>query len=217
MNSTANTVVIFVSTVAPPLAAALGFGLTTYLVYNGIGAALYCAGGLILGFLFHSQIDWLLERLSELGGRALLVVAVLLALYIVYRWWDRWRFLKTLGTARISVAELDRMISQGEDPIVLDVRSRTHRELDGRKIPGAQPVDLDDLESTLARIPGDREVVVYCACPNEVSAAKLALLLRERGILKGESKYYISLAHTPEDISFTINAWKSAINALKAG
>jgi glutamate-1-semialdehyde 2,1-aminomutase len=39
-------------------------------------------------------------------------------------------------------------------------------------------------------------------------------LLRERGILKGESKYYISLAHTPEDIQFTIDAWKSAIRAL---
>jgi glutamate-1-semialdehyde 2,1-aminomutase len=41
-------------------------------------------------------------------------------------------------------------------------------------------------------------------------------LLRERGILKGESKYYISLAHTPEDIAFTIDAWKSAIKALAA-
>jgi glutamate-1-semialdehyde 2,1-aminomutase len=41
-------------------------------------------------------------------------------------------------------------------------------------------------------------------------------LLRERGILKGESKYYISLAHTEEDIAFTIAAWKSAIAALKA-
>jgi glutamate-1-semialdehyde 2,1-aminomutase len=40
-------------------------------------------------------------------------------------------------------------------------------------------------------------------------------LLRERGILKGESKYYISLAHTPEDIAFTIDAWKSAIKALR--
>ena len=39
-------------------------------------------------------------------------------------------------------------------------------------------------------------------------------LLRERGILKGESKYYISLAHTPEDIAFTIDAWKSAIKEL---
>src|SRR5215204_1665646 len=41
-------------------------------------------------------------------------------------------------------------------------------------------------------------------------------LLRERGILKGESKYYISLAHTPEDIAFTIDAWKSAIKELTA-
>ncbi len=41
-------------------------------------------------------------------------------------------------------------------------------------------------------------------------------LLRERGILKGESKYYISLAHTDDDIAFTIDAWKSAISALKA-
>jgi glutamate-1-semialdehyde 2,1-aminomutase len=41
-------------------------------------------------------------------------------------------------------------------------------------------------------------------------------LLRERGILKGESKYYISLAHTPEDVRFTIAAWEDAIKALKA-
>ena len=42
------------------------------------------------------------------------------------------------------------------------------------------------------------------------------VLLRQRGILKGESKYYISLAHTDEDIAFTIDAWKSAIKELKA-
>jgi glutamate-1-semialdehyde 2,1-aminomutase len=42
-------------------------------------------------------------------------------------------------------------------------------------------------------------------------------LLRERGILKGESKYYISLAHTADDIAFTIDAWKDAIKALAAG
>jgi glutamate-1-semialdehyde 2,1-aminomutase len=40
-------------------------------------------------------------------------------------------------------------------------------------------------------------------------------LLRERGILKGASKYYISLAHTDDDIAFTIAAWKSAIAELR--
>jgi glutamate-1-semialdehyde 2,1-aminomutase len=39
-------------------------------------------------------------------------------------------------------------------------------------------------------------------------------LLRERGILKGESKYYVSLAHTSEDIRFTREAWASALQEL---
>ena len=40
------------------------------------------------------------------------------------------------------------------------------------------------------------------------------VLLRNRGILKGESKYYISLAHTPEDIRHTCDAWESALKEL---
>jgi len=39
-------------------------------------------------------------------------------------------------------------------------------------------------------------------------------LMRERGVLKGEQKYYVSLAHTPEDVRHTCDAWDSAITAL---
>ena len=170
------------ATVAPPVAGALGLKTSSFLLFNGAGAALYCGAGLILGLLFHDQIDWLLDRLAALGGRAFLVIVGLLALYVAYRWWDRSRFLKSLRTARIGVDELYEMMNRGDDPIVLDVRSRTHRELDGRRIPGARPVDLDDLERTLAEIPRDRDVVVYCACPNEATAVKVAMALRDRGI-----------------------------------
>jgi glutamate-1-semialdehyde 2,1-aminomutase len=45
---------------------------------------------------------------------------------------------------------------------------------------------------------------------------RLNALLRERGVLKGESKYYVSLAHTPEDVRHTRDAWASAIEALVA-
>ncbi|MFI4986712.1 MAG: aspartate aminotransferase family protein, partial [Alphaproteobacteria bacterium] len=41
-------------------------------------------------------------------------------------------------------------------------------------------------------------------------------LLRVRGILKGESKYYVSLAHTEDDIRHTCEAWASAIEELVA-
>ena len=39
-------------------------------------------------------------------------------------------------------------------------------------------------------------------------------LLRERSILKGEQKYYVSLAHTPDDVRQTREAWASALEAL---
>jgi glutamate-1-semialdehyde 2,1-aminomutase len=42
-------------------------------------------------------------------------------------------------------------------------------------------------------------------------------LLRARGIMKGESKYYVSLAHTRVDIDHTIGAWTDALAELKAG
>ena len=40
------------------------------------------------------------------------------------------------------------------------------------------------------------------------------VLLRQRGILKGESKYYISLAHTDADVAFTLEAFSSALAEL---
>ena len=36
------------------------------------------------------------------------------------------------------------------------------------------------------------------------------------GILKGESKYYLSLAHTEADVAKTLDAWDEAIRALKS-
>src|SRR5262249_1597903 len=45
-------------------------------------------------------------------------------------------------------------------------------------------------------------------------ARRFNALLRERGILKGEQKYYVSLAHTDDDIRHTREAWASAIKVL---
>ena len=42
-------------------------------------------------------------------------------------------------------------------------------------------------------------------------------LLRARGIMKGESKYYVSLAHTQADVDHAIAAWTEAVAELAAG
>jgi glutamate-1-semialdehyde 2,1-aminomutase len=46
-------------------------------------------------------------------------------------------------------------------------------------------------------------------------AARFNALVRERGILKGESKYYVSTALEPADIQQTLDAWDHAIAVMK--
>jgi glutamate-1-semialdehyde 2,1-aminomutase len=41
-------------------------------------------------------------------------------------------------------------------------------------------------------------------------------LLAERGVFKGDTKYYVSTAHTQDDVDFTIEAFASAIDELSA-
>ncbi len=170
--------------VAPPLAGGFGVGAPTFLLYNGIGSALWALAGIALGWAFHTEVEWLLDALATLGNRALVGLAGVVVLYAAHRWWQRRQFRRALCDARISVDELRGMIERGETPLILDARSRVLRELDARTIPGSIAVDLDDLDRALAEIARDREVIVYCACPNEVTAARVATQLQKRGIAR---------------------------------
>jgi len=184
--------------IAASLAGALRAPASTFLLYDTTGSALRAAAGLTIGFLFHDQVARLVDLLAAVRMKATMMVAGALVAYITYRMLQRWIFMKSLSAARVSVEELRDMMRRGDDPIVLDVRTQAHRRLDGRKIPGAQAVDLGDIECTLAAIPRDREMVVYCACPNEASAAKVTLQLRTRGF------YHV------RPLSGGIDAWASA-------
>jgi len=63
----------------------------------------------------------------------------------------------------------------------------------------------------------DRQVKDYrSALGEQALMQRLNALLRQRGILKGESKYYISLAHTDADVAFTLDAFASAIAELES-
>ena len=187
-----------IETVAPPLAGALALPAGRFLVYDAAGSALRAGAGLALGLAFHGQVDWLIQRLAALGTNAAVGLGALLGAYVGYRFAQRWRFLRSLKAARISVHELNEMMSRGEEPLVLDVRSAAHRRHDRRRIPGAHAVDLDALERTLAEVPRERDVVVYCACPNEATAAKVALQRRARGFRR------------VRPLSGGIDAWASA-------
>ena len=170
--------------IAPPLAGALRIGWPRFILLSTVGAGLWVGSGLIAGALFQSQIDRLLAHLDRIGSVAGLVAAGLLAAYIAFKWWERARFYKSLQVARISVEDLYGLMQSGAAPIIIDVRSPTARALEPRFIPGALHVPLENIGQHLGHLPRDRDIILYCTCPSEASAARVAKLLMNQGFKK---------------------------------
>jgi membrane protein DedA with SNARE-associated domain/rhodanese-related sulfurtransferase len=170
--------------IAPPLAGALRMGWLRFLGLSALAAALWVTALLGVGVVLKPQIDGLLPRLTGFGGMSVLAVALLLTGYIAFKWWERRRFYSRLRMARIGVAELNRLMGAQQAPLIVDVRSHTARALEPRRIPGALHVSLDQVGAHVRDLPRDRDIVLYCTCPNEASAARVAKLLINHGFTR---------------------------------
>ena len=172
-----------VTLVAPPLAGALGMKWSTFLGLTIAGSALCGAVVVGAGMLLYEQIDFVLRQLVIFGWEAVGILGVLLVLYIGWRWWRR-RIALAIGIPRIDVDELRALIDAGEPIHLIDVRGRNASQLDQRRIPGATVMHLDEIEAGRFVAERDRQIIVYCSCPNEASAAKAVRLLHGHGYLR---------------------------------
>jgi membrane protein DedA with SNARE-associated domain/rhodanese-related sulfurtransferase len=169
------------ATIAPPLAGAMRIGWLRFIGLSSLAAALWVGAALFAGMLFKTQIERLLIRVDQFGSMAFGVAVVLLGAYVGYKWWERRRFYTMLRMARISVAELDQLIQTGSQPLIIDVRSPSARVLEPRWIPGAVHISLPDVALHLKDLPKDRDIILYCTCPSEASAARVAKILMNHG------------------------------------
>ncbi len=172
------------STIAPPLAGAMRLGWPSFLLLNSLGVVIWAGVAIGAGMAFHTEINEFIVRLEGLGTLAAEAVGVLLGGYIALKWWERRRFYRTLRIARIGVADLRALMDGGRRPVVVDVRSPGARDLDPRFIPGALAMDAAEVDGRLGELPADREIVFYCTCPNEASAAQVAKKLIGLGYTK---------------------------------
>ena len=150
------------STVAPPLAGATRVKPKAFLAYDALGIFLWVGSALALGFIFHRAIERVIGLLEALGKGSLVLMGIALALFIVFKWWERRRFYIALRMARISVEELRRLVMDEKEPFIVDVRTEVARQADRRRIPGAMILELSEIDQKLTLLPHDREIVVYC-------------------------------------------------------
>lgn len=169
------------STVAPPLVGAMGLPPLSFLWLDGLGSLLWAGLAVGVGYAFAAQIDQLLETLASAGTLAIELLAVLLALYVATKWWQRQRLLRSLHMPRMTVAELYQAMEAGQAPVVVDVRLPASRLMDGRVIAGALLVEAAGVSQLIQGIAFEQELITYCQCPNEVSAAIAAKALTAMG------------------------------------
>ena len=194
-----------ISVVAPPMAGALGMSTLAFVGFETLAALIWAGALLALGAVFSAQIRDVLALMSAFGAAALAALAVLFVIYLAVRYLRRRAFLRAVGMSRISVGELRELIEAGARPVVIDVRSDVGRSLDARRIPGALGVELAGLKRPLIEtLPHDRDIVLYCNCPNEASAAMAARLLASHGFtrvrpLAGGLEAWIEAGHSIDE------------------
>lgn len=167
------------NTIAPPMSGAMGTSYPRFLGFSVPGGLIWCGTGIGIGAYFHQSIDDVLDILSTMGGTALSVLGVLLALFILYKYVERKRFQQAVQMERITVDELRQLLDDGHAPVMVDARSVTAQMLEPA-VPGALLANGDPL-AAIATLPKDRHIIVYCSCPNDVTAAHMAKLMHARG------------------------------------
>ncbi|MFZ1502162.1 MAG: DedA family protein/thiosulfate sulfurtransferase GlpE, partial [Nitrospira sp.] len=170
------------NTVAPPLAGIVGMAVTTFALYDIAGTLIWAAVSAGVGALFSNQLEQLATLLDQAGGLMLVVVLIGLAGFLGYKIYHRQKFLRYLRMAKISVEELKARLDAGEAISVVDVRHPLALDLDPETIPGAINFTMEEIDYRHHEIPRDRDIVLYCTCPNEVSSARTAFLLKKKGI-----------------------------------
>jgi len=168
------------ASVATALAGAIRLRYATFVAFDAVGATLWVGIGVGLGYVFRDAVGEVITKLSSLGEYGLMLVVAGFALWILSKWLRRHLFIKQLRMDRVTVDELRNLIDAQKVGALVDVRSALTQAATGR-IPGARAIDLKRIDEGFKDVPIDGEVIVYCACPNEATAVKVAEKLRKIG------------------------------------
>lgn len=172
-----------VSLVAPPVAGALGMTWPRFLWLSALGAALWAVPIILLGYLLKEALASILRALQDSRVSVTLLITGVVALYLAWRYIRRQQAMRIKGVPRIDPAALNAELARAAAPIIIDVRSDDAAVIPGPHIAGARFHSLNTLHTMPLEPLAGRPVVLYCACPEEASAAMGALVLQGRGHL----------------------------------
>lgn len=168
------------STVAPPIAGALRMPIASFLLASGIGAALWAGLALTAGWLAREELQGLLLFFGNNGTSVIVIAVVIVSVWILWKFWQKYRFEKLAAIPRIKIDELMKLMKSDSPPLLLDLRGAI-LIAEGLTIHGATVAEHDNLASVVGGWPIDRLVVTLCACPQDAGAVQAAQAIKAMG------------------------------------
>jgi membrane protein DedA with SNARE-associated domain len=150
-------------TVGPPLAGIVGVGVLRFSLHSAAGAFLWVGAWMALGYGAGQAVERVVTRAGQLGAVVAVTLGLVIVGYVVAKWIQRQRFLRSLRIARISPDELKGQLATRAAPLIVDLRSAVDVGLTPYALPGAVRLAVEDLEHGRVELPRDRDVVLYCS------------------------------------------------------
>lgn len=177
------TIVKFIpglSTLAPVVAGVYAMATALFAIFSSIAAIIYLGAAVSLGVIFRSEIGTVISALSRYGKLGGLFVVALFGLYLLFKWLQRYRLIRQFEADRVTVNDLIELIDRKSNHVILDARPEDQRTKHGY-IPGSVPIDENNFGDIAGAYANHEEVIIYCSCPNEITAARYAEKLRKIG------------------------------------
>ena len=168
--------------VAAPIAGQIGMSYAKFAMCDAGGILLWVLTLTLGGRFFGDVLKRHPEALSWAAHFFGVIFALLFIGFLVWRMLQRRAFLRSVRMARLEPRELKRMMDNGQPIFIVDLRHPLDYLPDPRTLPGALSLTPDKLLEQADRIPRDQEIVLFCTCPSEATAARMALRLRNAGI-----------------------------------
>jgi membrane protein DedA with SNARE-associated domain/rhodanese-related sulfurtransferase len=169
--------------VTPPMAGAEGATVLGFLAYDTIGAFLWSAAYVAIGYIFADQLDAAIRGAERFGSLLGAVIGIPLLAYVCWRGAIMLRMIGYLRLRRMSPARLYARLRAGDKIAVIDLLSFEDGDEDAEGIAGALRFDPVRLKAApFVFVPEDLDVVLYCSSPREIISARIAISMRRRGI-----------------------------------
>lgn len=170
--------------VAAPIAGQTGMKYRFFALYDTAGILLWAITFTLGGRFFGDALQRSPDAFAWVTRFGFLLFVLLLLSFFVYRFFRQRAFLREIRMARLDPRDLKTMLDRGQPVYIVDLRHPLDYLPDPRTLPGAILLSPDKLVEHCSEIPRDRDVVLFCTCPSEATAAKMALAIRKLGVYR---------------------------------